>query len=171
MIAYFPERLTQRIPDELALGELAKTPEGNIFKLKTFLLPSPSSLSTFQNFMPRATVSPHILLTHRMLRKKLSKLPMQRFFVVNPVLREGNSDSRFAPPVKENGKKIIKRSPVIRPWKENGQRSVVASIANRGFFSAEQSYIMPSVGCVEITLHHADGITNVLQEPLALQAC
>ena len=36
LIAHFPERLTpeQRIPDELAaLGELAKTPEGNIIKL------------------------------------------------------------------------------------------------------------------------------------------
>ena len=36
LIAHFPERLTpeQRIPDELAaLGELTKTPEGNIIKL------------------------------------------------------------------------------------------------------------------------------------------
>ena len=36
LIAHFPERLSpeQRIPDELAaLGELAKTPEGNIIKL------------------------------------------------------------------------------------------------------------------------------------------
>jgi isocitrate dehydrogenase len=36
LIAQFPERLEpeQRIPDELtALGELAKTPEGNIIKL------------------------------------------------------------------------------------------------------------------------------------------
>ena len=36
LIAHFPERLApeQRIPDELAaLGELAKTPEGNIIKL------------------------------------------------------------------------------------------------------------------------------------------
>jgi len=36
LIAHFPERLTpeQRIPDELAaLGELCKTPEGNVIKL------------------------------------------------------------------------------------------------------------------------------------------
>merc|ERR1712168_897590 len=88
---------------------------------------------------------------------------------VNPVLREGNSDRRCAPPVKENAKKITKRSPAMRPWKENGQRTVVASMADGDFFSAEQSYIMPAAGNVKITLHQADGTTKVLKESLALQ--
>merc|ERR1712066_432229 len=89
---------------------------------------------------------------------------------VNPVLREGNSDRRCAPPVKENAKKITKRSPAMRPWKENGQRSCVASMADGDFFSSEQSYIMPAAGSVKITLHQADGTAKVLKEGLALQA-
>merc|ERR1712203_252319 len=60
---------------------------------------------------------------------------------VNPVLREGNSDRRCAPPVKENAKKTTKRSPAMRPWEENGQRTVVSSMADGDFFSSEQSHI------------------------------
>merc|ERR1712025_153916 len=54
--------------------------------------------------------------------------------------------------------------------KENGQRTVVASMADGDFFSAEQSYIMPAAGSVKITLHQADGTTKVLKESLSLQA-
>merc|ERR1712168_1072097 len=89
---------------------------------------------------------------------------------VNPVLREGNSDRRCAPPVKENAKKITKRSPAMRAWKENGQRTCVSSMSDGDFFSAEQSHIMPKAGNVKITLHQADGNTKVLKESLALQA-
>merc|ERR1712142_2028 len=48
--------------------------------------------------------------------------------------------------------------------------TVVASMADGDFFSAEQSYIMPAAGSVKITLHQADGTTKVLKESLALQA-
>merc|ERR1711971_1137403 len=89
---------------------------------------------------------------------------------VNPVLREGNSDRRCAPPVKENAKKITKRSPAMRAWKENGQRSCVSSMEDGDFFGAEQSHIMAKAGNVKITLHQADGNTKVLKESLALQA-
>merc|ERR1711970_262890 len=88
---------------------------------------------------------------------------------VNPVLREGNSDRRAAPPVKENAKKIEKRSPAMRAWKE-GARTCVASMSDGDFFSSEQSHIMPKAGSVSITLHCADGTTKVLKEGLKLQA-
>ena len=82
----------------------------------------------------------------------------------------GNSDRRCAPPVKEHAKKITKRSPSMREWKENGQRTLVTSMSDGDFFSAEQSHIMASAGKVKITLHQADGTTKVLKENLALQA-
>merc|ERR1711970_587194 len=88
---------------------------------------------------------------------------------VNPVLREGNSDRRAAPPVKENAKKIEKRSPAMRAWKE-GARTCVASMSDGDFFSSEQSHIMSKAGSVSITLHCADGTTKVLKEGLKLQA-
>merc|ERR1711874_884603 len=84
LIAHFPERLTpeQRIPDELAaLGELAKTPEGNIIKLPNISASIPQLLEAIEEVLGSA---------------------------VNPVLREGNSDRRAAPPVKkyEMSKKV-----------------------------------------------------------------
>ena len=110
---------------------------------------------------------------------------------VNPVLREGNeimifekhfkivikiisisgnSDRRCAAPVKEHAKKITKRSPAMRPWKENGQRTCVNSMSDGDFFSSEQSHIMPKAGSVKITLHQADGTTKVLKDNHPLQA-
>merc|ERR1712240_419535 len=89
---------------------------------------------------------------------------------VNPVLREGNSDRRCAPPVKENAKRVVKRSPAMRPWKENGQRACVATMSGGDFFENEQSHIMAEAGSVNITLHQADGTTKVLKEGLKLQA-
>ena len=35
---------------------------------------------------------------------------------VNPVLREGNSDRRAAPPVKKHAQGIKRRSPQMRAW-------------------------------------------------------
>ena len=66
---------------------------------------------------------------------------------VNPVLREGNSDRRCAPPVKEHAKKIPKRSPAMRPWKENGQKTCVSSMSDGDFFSSEQSHITQVYFC------------------------
>merc|ERR1712198_746683 len=72
---------------------------------------------------------------------------------INPVLREGNSDRRAAPPVKENAKKMEKRSPAMREWKENGQRSCVSYMPDGDFFSAEQSHVMSKAGKVVISLN------------------
>ena len=82
----------------------------------------------------------------------------------------GNSDRRAAPPVKEHAKSITKRTPAMRPWKENGQRTCVSSMSDGDFFSSEQSHIMPKAGSVKITLHQADGTTKVLKDGLTLEA-
>ena len=87
---------------------------------------------------------------------------------VNPVLREGNSDRRCAAPVKENAKRIEKRSPAMRPWKTE-VRTCVASMSDGDFYGSEKSHIMPKAGSVKITLHCADGTTKVMKESLALQ--
>ena len=64
--------------------------------------------------------------------------------------------------MKEHAKRITKRSPAMRAWKENGQRTVVSSMSDGDFFANEQSHIMPEAGSVKITLHQADGATKVL---------
>ena len=175
LIALFPERLTaeQRIPDELAaLGDLAKTPEGNIIKLPNISASIPQLLECIAELQAKGYNVPDYPANPKNGDEEAIKATYAKVLgsAVNPVLREGNSDRRCAPPVKEHAKKIPKRSPAMRPWKENGQRTCVSSMADGDFFSAEQSHIMPSAGKVKITLHQSDGTVKVLKEGLSLQA-
>lgn len=175
LIAHFPERLTaeQRIPDELAgLGALAKTPEGNIIKLPNISASVPQLVECIAELQSKGYNVPDYPANPKNAEEEAIKATYSKVLgsSVNPVLREGNSDRRCAPPVKENAKKITKRSPAMRPWKENGQRTCVASMEDGDFFSAEKSYIMPAAGSVKITLHGADGSTTVLKESLSLEA-
>merc|ERR1719381_4281 len=175
LIAHFPDRLKpeQRIPDELAaLGELAKTPEGNIIKLPNISASIPQLLECIAELQAKGYDVPDYPANPKNAEEEAIKAVYAKVLgsAVNPVLREGNSDRRAAPPVKENAKKMEKRSPAMRPWKENAQRTVVSSMADKDFFSSEQSYIMPAAGSVTITLHQADGTTKVLKQGHPLQA-
>jgi len=175
LIAHFPDRLTpdQRIPDELAaLGELAKTPEGNIIKLPNISASIPQLLECIAELQGKGYNVPDYPANPKNAEEEAIKAVYAKVLgsAVNPVLREGNSDRRAAPPVKENAKKITKRSPAMRPWKENAARTVVASMEDKDFFSAEQSHIMSAAGSVNISLHAADGSVKVLKEGLKLQA-
>jgi len=175
LIAHFPDRLTpeQRIPDELAaLGELCKTPEGNVIKLPNISASIPQLLECIAELQAKGYNVPNYPADPQNAEEEAIKATYAKVMgsAVNPVLREGNSDRRAAPPVKENAKKITKRSPAMRAWKENGQRSCVTSMSDGDFFGAEQSHIMAKAGTVKITLHQADGNTKVLKETLALQA-
>ena len=84
---------------------------------------------------------------------------------VNPVLREGNSDRRAAPPVKKYAQKNPHK---MGKWDSNS-RSHVAHMSEGDFYGAEQSYIMPEAGSVKITLKASDGSEHVLKPTLALQ--
>merc|ERR1739844_687431 len=155
-----------------ALGELAKTPEGNIIKLPNISASIPQLLECIAELQAKGYNIPNYPADPKNAEEEAIKATYSKVLGsnVNPVLGEGNSDRRCAPPVKENAKKITKRSPAMRAWKENGQRSCVTSMSDGDFFGAEQSHIMAKAGNVKITLHQADGNTKVLKESLALQA-
>lgn len=173
LIAHFPERLKpeQRIPDELAaLGELAKTPEGNIIKLPNISASVPQLVECIAELQAKGYNVPDYPANPKNAEEQKIKDTYAKVLgsAVNPVLREGNSDRRCAPPVKENAKKTVKRSPAMRAWKD-GARTCVASMASGDFYGSEQSHIMDKAGSVKITLHGADGSTTVLKESLKLQ--
>jgi len=175
LLALFPERLSpdQRVPDELsALGQLAKTPEGNIIKLPNISASIPQLLDCISELQAKGYNVPNYPTDPQNAEEKAIKATYAKVLgsAVNPVLREGNSDRRAAPPVKEHAKSITKRTPAMRPWKENGQRTCVSSMSDGDFFSSEQSHIMPKAGSVKITLHQANGTTKILKEGLALEA-
>lgn len=158
LIAHFPERLSaeQRIPDELAaLGELAKTPDGNIIKLPNISASIPQLTECIAELQAKGYNVPKYPANPQNAEEEAIKATYSKVLgsAVNPVLREGNSDRRAAPPVKENAKKMEKRSPAMRAWKENGQRSSVKYMPDGDFFSAEQSHVMPAAGKVTISLN------------------
>lgn len=174
LLAQFPERLSaeQRVADELAaLGELAKTPEGNIIKTPNISASIPQLLECIAELQSKGYNVPDYPANPKTPEEEQIKATYSKVLgsAVNPVLREGNSDRRCAPPVKEHAKRITKRSPAMRPWKENGQRSCVASMSDGDFYSNEQSHIMADAGSLKITLHCADGSAKVLKESLPLQ--
>lgn len=173
LIAHFPDRLKpeQRIPDELAaLGALAKTPEGNIIKLPNISASVPQLVECIAELQAKGYNVPNYPAIPKNAEEQKIKDTYAKVLgsAVNPVLREGNSDRRCAPPVKENAKKIVKRSPAMRAWKD-GARTTVASMDDGDFYGSELSHIMDKAGKVKITLHGADGSTTVLKESLALQ--
>merc|ERR1711988_317119 len=155
-----------------ALGELCKTPEGNVIKLPNISASIPQLLECIAELQAKGYNVPDYPADPQNAEEEAIKATYAKVLgsAVNPVLREGNSDRRCAPPVKENAKKITKRSPAMRAWKENGQRTCGSSMSDGDFFGAEQSHIMPAASNVKITLHQADGTTKVLKESLALQA-
>jgi len=110
LIAHFPDRLKpeQRIPDELAaLGELAKTPDGNIIKLPNISASIPQLLECIAELQAKGYNVPNYPANPQNADEEAIKATYSKVLgsAVNPVLREGNSDRRAAPPVKENAKK------------------------------------------------------------------
>merc|ERR1711936_1455872 len=150
----------------------AKTPEGNIIKLPNISASIPQLLECIAELQAKGYNVPDYPANPKNAEEEAIKAVYAKVLgsAVNPVLREGNSDRRAAPPVKENAKKIAKRSPAMRPWKENAQRTCVSSMADKDFFSGEQSHIMPAAGSVTITFTGKDGSVKVLKEGLELQA-
>merc|ERR1712226_1128503 len=170
LIAHFPDRLEpeQRIADELAaLGELAKTPDGNIIKLPNISASIPqlrAAISELQvkgynipNFNPNPVTD-----EEKEIAARFSKVLGS---AVNPVLREGNSDRRAAPPVKAYAQKNPHK---MGTWSKDC-KSYVAHMADGDFYGSEQSYVMPEAGRVKITLKGTDGSELVLKPSLSLQ--
>ena len=171
IIAAFPERLSpeQRQRDELGeLGELAKTNEANIVKLPNVSASIPqlegaiAELQAKGYDVPNYPASPSTEAEREIAAKYAKVLGS----AVNPVLREGNSDRRVAPPVKvyaqNNPHKLGK-------WPE-GSRTEVRHMTDGDFFGSEQSAVMKAACDVRIEHVSADGTTTVLKESTALEA-
>jgi len=170
IIAHFPENLTesQRQADELAeLGELAKTPDANIIKLPNVSASIPQLTAAIAELQSQGYNIPNFNPNPKTDEEKEIAARYAKVLgsAVNPVLREGNSDRRAAPPVKKYAQKNPHK---MGKWDSNS-RSHVAHMSEGDFYGAEQSYIMPEAGSVKITLKASDGSEHVLKPTLALQ--
>ncbi len=165
IIANFPERLTeeQKQADDLAeLGELAKTPEANIIKLPNISASVPQLKAAIAELQQQGFHIPDYPEEASTDEAKQIKARYARVLgsAVNPVLREGNSDRRVANAVKEYAQK---HPHSMGEWQADS-KTHVASMSGDDFYANEQSAIIEQAGNVSITLHKADGDTQVLKQ-------
>jgi isocitrate dehydrogenase len=171
IIATFPEKLTpaQRIGDELAeLGELATKPEANIIKLPNISASIPQLKAAIKELQDKGYDIPDYPDNATTDAEKEIKARYAKVFgsVVNPVLREGNSDRRAAAAVKQFARKHPHK---MGTWSADS-KSHVASMPAGDFYGSEVSTTVAAATNARIELTGADGAVTVLKAKTPLQA-
>jgi isocitrate dehydrogenase len=110
IIANFPDFLTaeQRVTNDLEeLGELVKKPEANVIKLPCISASIPQLKAAIKELQEKGYTIPDYPVEPKNDEEKKIKATFDKIkgSAVNPVLREGNSDRRVPPPVKNYAKK------------------------------------------------------------------
>ncbi len=171
IIANFSEYLTaeQQQSDALAeLGQLAKTPQANIIKLPNISASVPQLKAAIKELQKQGYALPDYPEEATTEESQQIKARYAKVLgsAVNPVLREGNSDRRVAAAVKEYAQK---HPHSMGAW-ESSSKSHVVSMPGQDFYANEQSTVIKQAGNVAITLHQADGNTQLLKQQTAVQA-
>jgi isocitrate dehydrogenase, NADP-dependent, monomeric type len=171
IIANFPEYLRedQRQEDALsALGELAKTPGANIIKLPNVSASIPQLKAAIKELQAQGYALPDYPEDPKTEKEAEAKARYDKIkgSAVNPVLREGNSDRRAPPSVKQYARK---NPHSMGAWSSDS-KSHVASMSSGDFYGSEQSVTMAEAGSVKIQLVTPDGTKKVLKDSLALKA-
>mmetsp|Transcript_17167 Transcript_17167/g.23578 ORF Transcript_17167/g.23578 Transcript_17167/m.23578 type:complete len:808 (-) Transcript_17167:85-2508(-) len=171
VLAAFPDKLKdgQTVPDNLAyLGELCKTPEANVVKLPNISASIPQLEGCISELRSKGYDVP--LYPHEPKDDEEKEIQAKYASVlgsaVNPVLREGNSDRRVAPPVKAYAQKNPHKMGI---WSK-ACRTHVAHMEKGDFFSSEQSTTMKEATDVVIQHISPDGEMTVLKDSTPLQA-
>jgi len=170
IVASFPEFLKpdQRHPDDLnELGELAKTPEANIIKLPNISASVPQLTAAIKELQSQGYAVPNYpdeakTEEDKAIRARYSKVLGS---AVNPVLREGNSDRRVSPSVKEYAKKHPHSMGAWNP----ASKSHVSHMTDGDFYGSEKSVIAQNAGKVRIELTDAQGKVTVLKDNIPVQ--
>ncbi|MFH1726438.1 MAG: NADP-dependent isocitrate dehydrogenase [Elusimicrobiota bacterium] len=171
IIANFPDKLKpeQKIPDFLKqLGDLARTPEGNIIKLPNISASIPQLQAAIKELQEKGYDIPDYPEepkndAEKALQKRFAKVLGS---AVNPVLREGNSDRRAAASVKKFAQK--KPHKMMKPWPKSGSKARVAHMSGGDFFETERSMTMSKPCDVKIEYAGADGASKVLKKKVSL---
>jgi len=165
VIANFPSYLKpeQQISDALAeLGELALKPEANIIKLPNISASVPQLKAAIIELQQKGYALPDYPEDPANDEEKQVKATYDKIkgSAVNPVLREGNSDRRAPPAVKN----YVRKHPHYMGAWSSDSKSHVASMSNNDFFGSEQSVTIANAGHVRIELEDAAGNKTVLKQ-------
>jgi isocitrate dehydrogenase len=155
--------------DALAeLGELTKHPEANIVKLPNISASVPQLKAAIKELQGKGYDVPDYpdspdSAEQKELRAKYAKVIGS---VVNPVLRQGNSDRRAPLSVKEYARKHPHTN---KPFGE-GSKTSVLTMGEHDFKSNEKSVTVSSDDVLSIVLETAGGERTVLLESLPVLA-
>jgi isocitrate dehydrogenase len=171
ILAIFPDKLTpaQRINDELAeLGELATRAEANIIKLPNISASIPQLKAAIKELQGKGYSVPDYPDNAATAAEKDIKSRYARVFgsVVNPVLREGNSDRRAAGAVKQYARNNPHK---MGAW-SSSSKSHVASMSGGDYYGSEIATTVASATNARIELVGADGAVTVLKAKTPLAA-
>lgn len=169
ILASFPKYLNeeQRIDDALAeLGILATKPEANIIKLPNISASVPQLHAAIKELQGSGYALPDYPEEPQNDAEKSIKYTYDKIkgSAVNPVLREGNSDRRAPPSVKQ----YVKNNPHSMGKWHSSSKSHIASMTSGDFYSSEQSVMLAQATDVKIEFTAEDGSVKVLKEHLSL---
>src|SRR6187401_847473 len=171
IIATFPERLKpeQRINDELTwLGELTLKPEANIMKLPNISASIPQLKAAIKELQGKGYAVPDYPDNPATDAEKEIKARYAKVFgsVVNPVLREGNSDRRAAGAVKQYARNNPHK---MGAWSKDS-KSHVSYMPAGDYYGSEASTTVATAANARIELVGKDGAVTVLKAKTPIQA-
>src|ERR1700758_4724467 len=170
ILANFPEKLTpaQRINDELTeLGELTLRPEANIMKLPNISASIPQLKAAIKELQGKGYAVPDYPDNPATEAEKEIKSRYAKVFgsVVNPILREGNSDRRAAGAVKQYARNNPHK---MGAWTKDS-KSRVADMSGGDFYGSEVATTIAAPTNARIELVGTDGAVTVLKAQTPLQ--
>ena len=169
ILAHFPENLdaSQKVADELAeLGALTLKPEANIIKLPNISASIPQLKAAIKELQSQGYKIPDFPDNPNTNADKETRSRYGKVLgsAVNPVLREGNSDRRAAPSVKQYARKHPHR---MGKWAPDSRTRVV-HMSNGDFYGSERSVTVPEVVNTRIEFVGKDGKIQILRDKLFL---
>ncbi|MBE1159423.1 NADP-dependent isocitrate dehydrogenase [Dyella acidiphila] len=159
----------QKISDDLTeLGELATTPDANIIKLPNISASMPQLKAAIKELQAQGYALPEYPeepkdVSDWNVRARYDKV---KGSAVNPVLREGNSDRRAPPSVKNYARKHPHK---MGAWSADS-KTHVAQMAGGDFYGSEKSTVVAQPTVAKIEWFGKDGSSTVLKERTKLTA-
>ncbi len=171
ILAAFPEHLRedQRVPDALSeLGALTSSPEANIVKLPNISASVPQLRAAVAELQEQGYAVPDYPEdpAGEETREVRSRYDAVKGSAVNPVLRQGNSDRRVPPPVKNYARS---HPHWMGAWTKDSKTDVV-SMADGDFRHTEESVVVEADCSLRIELVDDGGRTHVLADDVGVTA-
>ena len=169
ILASFPEYLEedQKVPNALGeLGALTREPDTNIIKLPNISASIPQLIAAIAELNDKGYAVPKYpedpqTDEEEEIRDRYGKVSGS---AVNPILREGNSDRRCPPAIKNYARK---NPHSMGDWSQ-ASRSHVAHMKGGDFFSSEKSLTVENVSHVRIEFCDKNGEVTVLKPRIDL---